>query len=60
LEMCYRVGHSCQQIADSLGCSINTVKTRMFYGRRKLRQLLPKLAGGRNSVRAASNHRAQN
>ena len=48
LELCYRFGHSCQQIADSLGCPINTVKTRMFYGRRKLRQLLPKLAGGRN------------
>jgi RNA polymerase sigma-70 factor, ECF subfamily len=49
LELCYRFGHSCQQIADSLGCPINTVKTRMFYGRRKLRELLPKLAGGRNS-----------
>jgi RNA polymerase sigma-70 factor (ECF subfamily) len=50
LELCYRSGHSCQQIAASLGCSINTVKTRMFYGRHKLRQLLPRLAGARNSV----------
>ena len=46
LELCYRLGHSCQQIADSVGCPINTVKTRMFHGRRKLRELLPELAGG--------------
>jgi RNA polymerase sigma-70 factor (ECF subfamily) len=49
LELCYRHGHSCQQIADSVGCPLNTVKTRMFHGRRKLRQLLPKLAAARNS-----------
>ena len=49
LELCYRQGHSCQQIADSVGCPLSTVKTRMFHGRRKLRLLLPKLAAGRNS-----------
>jgi RNA polymerase sigma-70 factor (ECF subfamily) len=49
LELCYRQGHSCQQIADSVGCPVSTVKTRMFHGRRKLRQLLPKLAATRNS-----------
>jgi RNA polymerase sigma-70 factor, ECF subfamily len=49
LELSYRFGHTCQQIADTLGCSRNTVKTRMFHGRRKLRQLLPKLAVGRDS-----------
>ena len=48
LERCYRLGHSCQQIADSVGCPVSTVKTRMFHGRRKLRQLLPRLAAGRN------------
>jgi RNA polymerase sigma factor (sigma-70 family) len=48
LERCYRLGHSCQQIADSVGCPLSTVKTRMFHGRRKLRQLLPRLAAGRN------------
>jgi RNA polymerase sigma-70 factor, ECF subfamily len=48
LELCYRLGHSCQQIADSVGCPLSTVKTRMFHGRRKLRQLLPRLAAGRN------------
>jgi RNA polymerase sigma-70 factor, ECF subfamily len=45
LERCYLWGQTCQQIADSLDCPLNTVKTRMFYGRRKLRQLLPELAG---------------
>ncbi len=45
LERCYRWGQTCQQIADSLDCPVNTVKTRMFHGRRKLRQLLPELAG---------------
>ena len=50
LELCYRQGHSCQQIADSVGCPLNTVKTRMFHGRRKLRQLLPQLAAGRDSL----------
>jgi RNA polymerase sigma-70 factor (ECF subfamily) len=49
LELCYRQGHTCQQIADSVGCPLSTVKTRMFHGRRKLRQLLPKLAAGRDS-----------
>jgi RNA polymerase sigma-70 factor (ECF subfamily) len=49
LELCYRQGHSCQQIADSVGCPVNTVKTRMFHGRRKLRQLLPMLAATRSS-----------
>ena len=49
LDLCYRQGHSCQQIADSVGCPVSTVKTRMFHGRRKLRQLLPKLAAGTNS-----------
>ena len=49
LELSYRFGHTCQQIADTLGCPCNTVKTRMFHGRRKLRELLPKLAVGRGS-----------
>jgi DNA-directed RNA polymerase specialized sigma24 family protein len=44
LDLRYRLGHSCRQIAESLGCPVNTVKTRMFHGRRKLRLLLPMLA----------------
>jgi len=45
LELFYHFGHSCEEIADRVNCSPNTVKTRMYYGRRKLRRLLPSLAG---------------
>jgi RNA polymerase sigma-70 factor (ECF subfamily) len=45
LEMFYRLGQSCEEIAQVLNCPINTVKSRMFHGRRKLRELLPRLAG---------------
>lgn len=45
LEMFYRLDQSCEEIARALGCPINTVKTRMFHGRQKLRALLPRTAG---------------
>ena len=45
LEMFYRLEKSCEQIAQALNCPINTVKSRMFHGRRKLRELLPRIAG---------------
>jgi RNA polymerase sigma-70 factor (ECF subfamily) len=45
LELAYFVGHSCQEIADIMGCPVNTVKARMFQARLKLRNLLPKLGG---------------
>jgi RNA polymerase sigma-70 factor (ECF subfamily) len=45
LELSYQLGHSCKEIADRVNCPVNTVKTRMFYGRRRLRRLLPTLAG---------------
>ncbi len=44
LELTYFHGHSCQEIADLMGCPVNTVKTRMFHARLKLRQRLPRLA----------------
>jgi RNA polymerase sigma-70 factor, ECF subfamily len=49
LELFYRFGHSCEEIADRVNCPPNTVKTRMYYGRRKLRRLLPSLAGFKNA-----------
>jgi RNA polymerase sigma-70 factor, ECF subfamily len=49
LELFYRFGHSCEEIADRVNCSRNTVKTRMYHGRRKLRRLLPGLAGLENA-----------
>jgi RNA polymerase sigma-70 factor, ECF subfamily len=45
LELAYGQGHSCEEIAEIMDCSVNTVKTRMFHARGKLRTLLPRLAG---------------
>lgn len=43
LELTYYHGFSYPEIAEILGCPHNTVKTRMFHARRKLRTLLPEL-----------------
>lgn len=43
LELTYYLGHSCTEIAAIMDCPVNTVKTRMFHARRKLRALLPHL-----------------
>jgi RNA polymerase sigma-70 factor, ECF subfamily len=45
LELAYHVGHSCEEIAVIMQCPVNTVKTRMFHARRKLKGLLNSLAG---------------
>jgi RNA polymerase sigma-70 factor (ECF subfamily) len=45
LELAYHLGHSCDEIAVTLDCPVGTVKTRLYYGRRRLKQLLPQLAG---------------
>ncbi len=45
LELTYVLGHSCEEIATITDCPVNTVKTRMFHARRKLRELLPGLSG---------------
>jgi RNA polymerase sigma-70 factor (ECF subfamily) len=45
LEFAYGYGHSCEEIATIMDCPINTVKTRLFHARQKLRVLLPQLAG---------------
>jgi RNA polymerase sigma-70 factor (ECF subfamily) len=47
IEFAYGYGHSCEEIALIMDCPINTVKTRLFHARGKLRQLLPCLAGER-------------
>jgi RNA polymerase sigma-70 factor (ECF subfamily) len=46
LEFTYFLDHSCEEIADIMECPVNTVKTRMFHARRKLRALL----GGRDAA----------
>jgi RNA polymerase sigma-70 factor (ECF subfamily) len=45
LELAYRLGHSCDEIAVTLDCPVGTVKTRLYHGRRRLKHLLPQLAG---------------
>lgn len=45
LELSYLLGHSCEEIANIMQCPVNTVKTRMFHAREKLRRSLPRLAG---------------
>ena len=44
IELAYHVGHSCEEIASIMQCPVNTVKTRMFHARRKLKTLLTTLA----------------
>jgi RNA polymerase sigma-70 factor (ECF subfamily) len=45
LELTFFLGHSCSEIAEIMECPVNTVKTRMFHARRKLRAALPALGG---------------
>lgn len=40
LVLAYCMEYSCEEIAAIAGCPVNTVKTRMFHARRKLRALL--------------------
>jgi RNA polymerase sigma factor (sigma-70 family) len=40
IELTYYEGRSCAEIARILRCPVNTVKTRMFHARRRLRQSL--------------------
>jgi RNA polymerase sigma factor (sigma-70 family) len=40
IQMTYYLGYSCRDIAQVMDCPVDTVKTRMFYARRRLRALL--------------------
>ncbi len=57
VQLCYELGHSCEEIAKIMGCPVNTVKTRLFHARAKLQKLLPQLASpslGRDAKGAAA------
>jgi RNA polymerase sigma-70 factor (ECF subfamily) len=45
LELAYFFGHSCEEIAEVMGCAVGTVKSRMFHARVRLRHVLPGLGG---------------
>jgi len=49
VELCYELGHSCEEIAAIMDCPVNTVKTRLFHARAKLQKLLPQLANPGNA-----------
>ena len=49
IELTYHMGHSCEEISTIMQCPVNTVKTRMFHARRKLKGLLVTLAGTSHS-----------
>jgi len=51
IELTYFCGFSYQEIADVADCPVNTVKTRMFHARRRLKVLLPRLAGDKTEKR---------
>ena len=40
IELTYYHGHSCREIARIVECPVATVKTRMFYARRRLKSAL--------------------
>jgi RNA polymerase sigma-70 factor (ECF subfamily) len=54
IELAYFLGLSCEEIAEIVGCPLGTVKTRMFYGRERLRQVLVMLAAPRKMASAAA------
>jgi len=43
LKLAYFMGHSCAEIAAIVACPVNTVKTRLFKARGRLRAILPAL-----------------
>jgi RNA polymerase sigma-70 factor (ECF subfamily) len=45
LELAYVLGHTCEEIAEVMGCAVGTVKARMFHARVRLRNVLPVLSG---------------
>ena len=44
VELTYHFGYSYTEIAEIVGCPVNTVKTRMFHARAQLRRILETLA----------------
>lgn len=47
VELTFNHGYSYQEIARIVGCPLNTVKTRMFYAKKQLRQVFARWGGQR-------------
>ena len=45
VEFAYGHGHSCEEIAIIMDCPVNTVKTRLFHARKKLRVIMAHVSG---------------
>lgn len=45
VELTYLMDYSYEEIAEIVGCPVNTVKTRMFHARARLRRVLTALIG---------------
>jgi len=44
VELTYQYGYSYLEIAEIIGCPVNTVKTRMFHARTQMRRIMEVLA----------------
>jgi RNA polymerase sigma-70 factor (ECF subfamily) len=49
VELTYFQSLPYREIAEIMGCPVNTVKTRMFHARRRLRQMLPEIGLAREA-----------
>ncbi|MDR7602091.1 MAG: sigma factor-like helix-turn-helix DNA-binding protein [Armatimonadota bacterium] len=54
VELAFFFGLPYEDIARILGCPVNTVKTRMFWAKRRLRDALGPAEGRRREERAGS------
>jgi RNA polymerase sigma-70 factor, ECF subfamily len=50
LVLAYTMDYSCEEIAAIAGCPVNTVKSRMFHARRKLRTIISAAAAPQGIV----------
>lgn len=50
IELAFAEDYSYQEIATTLDCPVNTVKTRMFYARKHLAELLTRYEGGAQTM----------